>query len=124
MDTEKDPAPVFSPNIRVRLMGAQPFFGPGVAELLRGIQACGSIQGACERMGLSYSKSRIMLRRLEEELAYPVVKRSKGGVGGGSACLTDAGLALLTGYEQYEREVSLYAQKRFGALRTLLEQPS
>lgn len=124
MDAEKDPASTFHPNIRVRLMGAQPFFGPGVAELLRGIQACGSIQGACERMGLSYSKARIMLRRLEEELTYPVVNRSKGGVGGGRACLTDAGLALLTCYEQYEREVSLYAEQRFGTLRTLLEQTS
>ena len=49
----------FRPDIRVRLIDARPFFGPGTSALLRAIQECGSVLGACERLELSYSKGRV-----------------------------------------------------------------
>ena len=113
----------FRPDIRVRLIGAQPFFGPGTSALLEAIQDCGSVLGACERLRLSYSKGRAILQAAEQELGCPLVRRTKGGVGGGSACLTQAGERLLSGFQQYEEDVRRYARERFDGLRALLERP-
>lgn len=103
----------FYPGLRVRLMGSEPFFGPGVAHLLELIPAAGSVAGACEKMGLSYSKGRLMVRRMERELGFRVVERVQGGAGGGGARLTEPGLAFLRAYQSYEQDVNAYAQARF-----------
>lgn len=106
----------FEPDVRLRLLtGARPFFGPGVAELLTRIQATGSVSAACERMGLSYSKGRTMLRRMDAALGFVTVERAQGGAGGGGARLTRRGKALLTAYAAFERDVSGYARSRFTA---------
>ena len=51
------------------------------------------------------------------------MRRTKGGVGGGSASLTEAGVRLLDSFEQYQADVRRYAQEHFDALRTQLEHP-
>lgn len=107
-------------DVKVRLIGAQPFFGPGTAALLRGIAACGSVSAACEAMGLSYSKGRRMLRVMEKELGYPVVQCVRGGVGGGSACVTPQGMLLLEQFTRYEETVRRYAREEFAALMETL----
>ena len=94
-----------------------------IAALLRAIQECGSVLGACERLELSYSKGRAILHSAEQELGFPLVRRTKGGVGGGSASLTEAGVRLLDSFEQYQADVRRYAQEHFDALRTQLEHP-
>ena len=113
----------FRPDIRVRLIGTRPFFGPGTSTLLRAIQECGSVLGACERLERSYSKGRAILRSAEQELGLPLVHRTKGGVGGGSASLTEAGVRRLDGFERYQADVRRYAQEHFDALRAQLEHP-
>lgn len=90
-------------------------FGPGTEELLRGIQKYGSVHQACIAMSMSYSKGRKILRNLEERLQVAVVKRNRGGTGGGSACLTDAGIYLLEQFAAYENDVCRYAEQKFDA---------
>lgn len=111
---------IYRPDVRLRLVGSRPFFGPGPASLLRLIRECGSVAAACERMRLSYSKGRGILRVLERELGCPVVLRAQGGLGGGSASLTPEGERLLEAYTQYEEMVRRYAQSRFDILRDAL----
>ena len=104
----------FQPDVRIRLIGKRPFFGPGVAELLQCIHDCGSVAAACKKMKLSYSKGRSMLRLMESELGFSVVERTKGGSGGGGAAIiTEKGEALLTHYRAFEDEVCAFAQNRF-----------
>lgn len=111
----------YRPDVRVRLIGSQPFFGPGTAMLLRYINECGSVAAACEKMRLSYSKGRGMLRLMERELGCPIVRCTKGGVGGGSAMVTPEGERLLEIYTQYENMVSRYAQRRFDEVQKILQ---
>ena len=61
------------------------FFGPGIAELLGLVGECGSVKEACAKMGLSYSKGRMIIRRAEDMLGFPLVKIRRGGRGGGAA---------------------------------------
>ncbi|MCD8366432.1 MAG: LysR family transcriptional regulator [Clostridiales bacterium] len=115
MDSSFAPdAPAFHPNIQVRLaVGGQLVFGPGTAELLRGIAQYGSIHRACTEMTLSYSKGRAMLRGIEQQLHLQIVHRTQGGPGGGSAHLTAAGEALLQQFTDFEAAVQQYAARQF-----------
>lgn len=115
MEQEKTAGTAASPHpdVRVRLVGAEPFFGPGAAQLLGSVKQYGSVYRACEHLGLSYSKGRRMLRAMEQELGQPAVLCTKGGAGGGSARLTAAGQHLLERYRCYEQSVRSYAEREF-----------
>ena len=54
------------PKIRLRFDTQEKFFGPGVCELLELIDETGSVQKACARMELSYSKGSKMLKKLDQ----------------------------------------------------------
>lgn len=94
------------PRVKVQLMGKTPFFGPGLATLLRQIEVLGSVREACEKTGMSYSKGRGLIRTAERELEYVIVERSPGGKGGGTACVTPKGKELLEKYELFEKRVA------------------
>lgn len=89
------------------------FFGPGTRELLEGIRELGSLRLSCERMGVSYSKGRKMLRKLEKMLDTPMVQCVRGGSSGGSTALTYEGERLLRHYEDYETHLKSYAKACF-----------
>lgn len=104
------------PRVKVQLVGTEPFFGPGVKTLLICIREQGSVRDACEKMGLSYSKGRKMIDRMERELGYIVVERSHGGKNGGSARLSRRGVQLLEQYEKLETEIENAAGKAYGEI--------
>lgn len=90
------------PKVRVRIklaIGAHTL-GPGKAQLLKNIQATGSISAAAREMGIHYRRAWFLLDTLNEALGRPVVETTKGGARGGGAELTEAGRALLAAYEQ------------------------
>jgi molybdate transport system regulatory protein len=104
------------------LIGEQPFFGPGTALLLHYIRECGSVYAACDKMKLSYSKGRNMLRKLEQELEYPLVQLTKGGAGGGGhAWLTPEGERFLEIFCSYSDMVRNYAKNQFGMMLEILQ---
>lgn len=109
---EKDPLP-FREKIQVKLAGEDDFFGPGPRQLLLGIQSRGSVAGACQAIGISYSKGRGIIRRMERELGFALVERKQGGAGGGSAGLTVKGEIFLEIFARYERTVQDYARSLF-----------
>lgn len=101
------------PEVRIRLMKENPFFGPGTARLLRQIDYCSSVTEASKRLGISYSKARTMIRNVEKEYGQSVVDTMRGGNGGGKAVLTPAGEKLLIEYEQLEANVQAFAASAF-----------
>lgn len=106
------------PKVQVRLMANKAFFGPGVYELLELVGQTGSLQEACFRMGLSYSKGSRMVKEAERQLGFPLAQRWAGGTGGGGSRLTEEGKNLLENYRQMLTEVQecteqIY-QKYFG----------
>ena len=66
---------------------------------LRVTAECGSISRAAERLGYSQLGLTGMLKRLEQEIGYPLLRRGSGGVR-----LTDEGRALMPYIEQILRE--------------------
>ncbi len=95
------------------------FFGPGVRDLLEGIEKLKSVKEAAENMGLSYSKAWKMVKSVEKGLGKSVVLRVQGGKTGGSASLSEDGRILLRKYEEFEesgkRELERVFSSIFGA---------
>ena len=103
----------FREKIQVKLIGQEAFFGPGPRQLLIAIKTRGSVAAACEAIGISYSKGRGIIRRMERELGFELVQRRQGGAGGGSAGLTPKGEMFLAVFARYEDAVRNYAENIF-----------
>lgn len=99
--------------LRLAVEGRDSFFGPGPQQLLLSIRARGSVAGACQVMGISYSKGRKMIRDMEQELGFSLVDRVQGGPNGGSARLTQRGETFLENFARYEQAVEEYAAEIF-----------
>ena len=112
----------FREKIQVKLTGQETFFGPGPKQLLIAIQSKGSVAGACEAIGISYSKGRGIIRRMEQELGFELVERRQGGPGGGSSGLTPKGEKFLELFAGYEGAVQDYAVSVFEDYFSKLEE--
>lgn len=77
------------------------FFGEGPGQLLREIEAKGSLRAAAGSMGMAYTKALTILKNAESALGFPLVIRVAGGRSGGGSQLTEAGKAWLERYEAY-----------------------
>ena len=81
-------------------------FGDGIADLLKGIDARGSISAAARAIGMSYRQAWGHVHKIEERLGMKIVETVVGGRAGGGARLTAEGRGFLEKYEQFRSEVS------------------
>ncbi len=77
---------------------------PKVIELLREIEATGSLNAAVKNLGMSYSYAWNMLYKTKCKLGTAIIESRKGGNGGGEAHLTEAGQALLNHCRKLESD--------------------
>ncbi len=80
-------------------------FGKGRAELLEAIGRTGSISAAARELELSYRHAWTMIRASEKGLGLALLRRTKGGSGGGGATLTGEAEALLSRYREVETRI-------------------
>ncbi len=78
--------------------GGEEIVGPARFELLRQIDACGSITAAAQATGVSYRTAWVAVDNLNNLAGEVLVERVKGGAGGGGARLTAAGRHLVDTY--------------------------
>lgn len=78
--------------------GDEELVGPARFELLRQIDACGSITSAAQAAGVSYRTAWLAVDALNNLAGEVLVERVKGGAGGGGARLTPAGRSLVDTY--------------------------
>ena len=102
-------------TVQVSLAKEKVFFDKKMAMLLRLVDETRSVRAAGQRMQLSYSSCWNMIRRLEEQLCYPLVERTQGGAVGGVSVLTDRGRELLEKYTEYDKKVRDMAEDLFDA---------
>ncbi len=80
------------------------FIGYGRAVLLERIKEHGSISKAAQSMDMSYKHAWDLIKSMQSQAGQAVVKTSRGGAGGGGACLTLSGEELLEYFwEMYQR---------------------
>ena len=89
------------------------FLGPGLLQLLYGIQKCKSINKAAKEMGLSYKKAHNMVNRLEADLKEQVLIRRRGGTDRGGTEITPLGEIYMDEFKRLEKKVKKSAAKEF-----------
>ena len=87
------------------------FCGPGLLELLDGVQRLGSIQQAAREMKLSYVKALKVLNRLEKALGEPLLIRHKGGAERGHSSLTPFARLFMRDFAALRKEVQRNTQR-------------
>lgn len=100
-------------EVEVTLAKEKVFFDKKTAMLLTLIDETKSVRAAGQRIQLSYSSCWNQIRRLEEQLGYPLVQRTQGGAVGGASVLTEQGRGFLARYVQYEKKVRQMAEALF-----------
>ena len=98
---------------KVTLVKEEDFFGPGVYELLRGIDEMGSIRAAAERMKMSYTKGWKMVNKAEKEMGFLFLNRCNGGKNGGSSTLTQEGRVFLERYQVMMEDIERVSRRFF-----------
>lgn len=101
------------PMLRLTFKKEEKFFGPGVATLLHLTDRLGSIQAACEEMGMSYSKAWKILKRASQELGYPLLVSQNGGAKGGESRLSEEARVFLEKYDRMSEELKRQAESLF-----------
>lgn len=92
---------MIKPVIKIMLSSSVNIFGPGISELLKEIEIKSNIKDAALSLGMSYSKARNILKRLEDEIGFEVITIKYGGKKGGETYLTENGKELLKLYDKY-----------------------
>ena len=100
-------------TIRTTISKNEKFFGPGIVTLLHLIEELGSIQAACKKMKMSYSKAWSIIKRMEKELDFKVLETKAGGLGGGLSVLTDDTKDFLDRYDKMNKELDELSSKLF-----------
>lgn len=90
-------------SIRIYLDPPHHGLGPGMAQLLEGVAAQGSIRKAAADMTMSYRKAWLLIKNMEDTFGGPVLVTSIGGKKGGGAQLTALGKTLLAFYRRIEK---------------------
>jgi molybdate transport system regulatory protein len=113
----------FEPRIRI-LLGSSIAIGPGKAALLQAISETGSIAAAGRRMGMSYRRAWLLTKTMNACFREPLIDATKGGIGGGGACLTIMGREVLSLYRTMEDHAATAVVGDMAKLRALMvEQP-
>jgi molybdate transport system regulatory protein len=96
-------------------------FGEGPCELLRRIEASGSLHQAAAEMKMAYSKAWKMIRMIEKRLGFAVLEREIGGRSGGGSRVTPRAKELMSCYagfrEEVQRAVDRIFPKRFRSFK-------
>ncbi|MDR2884496.1 MAG: winged helix-turn-helix domain-containing protein [Deferribacteraceae bacterium] len=82
--------------------GDKNYLGEGRVQLLRRIQATGSISQAAKDMGMSYKAAWDDVDAMNNLSETPLVVRSTGGKRGGGTSLTPAGVEILAYYDRLQ----------------------
>jgi molybdate transport system regulatory protein len=91
-------------KMRIRVYAGEWMLGPGKMELLAHILATGSLKSAARKMRMSYMRAWTLVKDLNRNSNRPMVEMSRGGVGGGTAKVTQFGQKVLALYQSMDRE--------------------
>lgn len=88
-------------------------FGEGPCDILMKIEKHGSLKGAAEEMGMSYSHAWNLIKRLEGRLGFALLNSKAGGVSGGGTSLTPEARELIKRYRAFMTEAGNVLEQIF-----------
>lgn len=97
--------------------------GPGKAQLLETIDACGSISSAAKQMQMSYRRAWELVDVMNKSFKQPLVASASGGQHGGGAQLTDFGRLILKNYHDLVEKSQRAAETELNQILSNLQAP-
>lgn len=91
----------------------KPLFGQGRMELLRQIDAHGSINQAAKALDISYRKAWSQVKFMEDRIGMALVERQAGGRQGGGAALTAQARAFMAKFADLSQGIEEEMNERF-----------
>ncbi len=113
--TMRDEVPI-SPVVQISLKRNKEFLNSEFVTFLRNVEKTGSMNGACQKMGIAYSRAWTMINQAENQLGFPLIQRLTGGKGGGSSVLTPQCLQIVEQYETFTNKLNVEAIRIFKEL--------
>lgn len=111
-------------TLKIRISnGSAIAMGPGKAELLEAIDACGSISSAAKQMRMSYRRAWELVDVMNKSFNQPLVVSTPGGHHGGGAQLTEFGRFILKSYCDLVIKAHLAAETEFNQIVSNLKTP-
>jgi len=107
------------PQIRIMFRKAIAM-GPGKADLLKAIDASGSISAAARSLGMSYRRAWLLVDTMNQSFKSPVVETLTGGQKGGGASVTDTGHEVLRRYLAMEAKAAASVKKDLAEFMRLM----
>ena len=102
------------PRVKVWLeLDGRYFFGFGMSQILKAVQAEGSIKAAAERLGKSYRHVWQRIKEAEEAFGQPLVRTRVGGREEGRSLLTALAESLMRDYDGLRRRMMEVAEDEF-----------
>ena len=86
-------------------LDGQYVFGFGLSEILKAVEAAGSIKAAAHRLGKSYRYIWGRIKKAEEALGEPLVETRVGGTGTSRSSLTERACRLVDDYDALRRRM-------------------
>ncbi len=103
-------------SLHLKLKKQDEIFGPGIMQLLSNIEEDHSLNSACEKMNMAYSKGWRIIKTAEKQLGFPLLERKIGGVSGGGSELTPKARDLVERFSAFQTKVYHLADQAFQEL--------
>ncbi len=87
--------------------------GDGKWKILKQIEECGSLVGACEQLGITYRRTWNDLRKIEKMLGFHILETIRGGQEGGSTRLSPEGRRLVKSFDVFHQRMDKIMNKEF-----------
>lgn len=100
----------FRLNGRLWIEADERFMGVGRLELLRHIQALGSISKAAQAMNMSYKRAWDLVKSLNAQARAPLVLTQTGGKHGGGTEITPTGEQILQEFSELQERFQAFMQ--------------
>jgi len=90
--------------------------GDGKWKILKQIDECGSLVGACDKLGITYRRTWNDMRKIEKMLGFQLLQTIRGGQEGGSTHLSPEGQRLVKSFDEFHKRMDRIMQKEFNHL--------
>jgi len=111
-------------HLKIRIsVGHSIAMGPGKADLLEAIDACGSISSAAKQMKMSYRRAWELVDVMNKCFKQPLVISSPGGHHGGGAHVTEFGMLILKSYRDMISKANIAASHEINLINTHIKTP-
>ena len=94
--------------------------GDGKWKILKAIEELGSLKAATDSLGITYRRTWGDLKKIEIELGFQLLEKSRGGKDGGKTYLTAQGKLLVEAFDEFHEKVDLIMDDAFQEFRQKL----